>query len=157
MSDIRIDESKKLYGKTFRVALFNGCSCRYSLWCRIDWHNDDWRLSFFDSFRGADHDWRPLQSLNSRQMELATKAIEHAKQWLVEDDDDSQTPSDTRTEVGEGELLVSGVSDKTKPDFLKLAAEKIVESAKSPGRAEQYTEAAIRHALPLAESYLSRE
>lgn len=89
MADIRIDESKKLHGKTFRVAMFKGCSCQHSLWCRIDWHNDDWRLTFFNSFRGADHDWQPLQSLNSKQMELAGKAIEHVQKWFKDDDDES--------------------------------------------------------------------
>jgi len=87
VTEILIDESHKLIGKIFRVAEFGRRACKKCLWCRVDWHNDDWRLTFFDSFRGADHDWKPLQSLNKSQIWLAAKAIEHVQQWLTEGND----------------------------------------------------------------------
>jgi len=83
---IEIDSVRSVRGRIFRVRLRDGLACKTSLWCRLDWHNDDWRLTFYDSFRGADHDWKPLESLNTVQMKLAAEAIVYATRFLSEDD-----------------------------------------------------------------------
>ena len=82
--NILIAKSTRLKGKTFRVAAMEDGACQNTLWCRVDWHDDDWRVAFYDSFRGADHDWKPLESLTRGQMGLAAKAIEHVEQWIAD-------------------------------------------------------------------------
>lgn len=82
MTEIRIDNAVKLKGTVFRVAEMTDGACRRSLYCRIVWKNDDYQVCFYDSMRGADHDWKPLEALRGEQVELAAKAIEHALAWI---------------------------------------------------------------------------
>lgn len=79
---IVIDSSEKLEGKTFRIAQMRGPACQRSLWCRVDWKDDDFRLTFYDHHRSAAHDWKPLNSLSGELLPLAAKAIEHAMEIL---------------------------------------------------------------------------
>lgn len=81
MTEVRIDSESRLQGEVFRVADFTGGCCRRALWCRIYSKNDGFRLCFYESMRGAEHDWQPIDSLGAEQWELAAKAIAHAQSW----------------------------------------------------------------------------
>ena len=83
---IDIKDVRSIKGRVFRVVETKGNLCKSDLWCRLDWADDDWRLTFFDSFRGADHSWKPLESLNSKQMKLAHEAIQYSIRLTTEDD-----------------------------------------------------------------------
>lgn len=85
---IVFDNVDKLDGQTFRVAEMSGRVCNRALWCRLDRKNDDFRLTFYDSLRGAEADWNPLTSLTRELMPLALEAINRAQrlmdQWELE-------------------------------------------------------------------------
>jgi hypothetical protein len=91
MADLRVLDSDKLAGKTFRVAEFDRGVCRRSLWCRIDWHDDDWRVVFFDCWRGASHDWRPMSFIPRQTLDIAIEAMRHAIEWIDKQGEDSTT------------------------------------------------------------------
>lgn len=79
---IVFDNVNKLDGQTFRVAEMSGRECKRALYCRIHRKNDDFRLTFYESVRGAEGDWEPLTSLTREMMPLALEAINRAQRLI---------------------------------------------------------------------------
>lgn len=80
---IRLLDEQDLQGKTFRVGLFRNGSCHKSLWVRVDWDDDDWRIQFFESLRGAEHSWEPIKAVRLELLDLAIEGLRHAKEWIL--------------------------------------------------------------------------
>lgn len=82
---IKIDEVNPLLGQAFRVSEFERPGvCKRSIWCRVDWHDDDWRVQLFDSHRGANQNWEPMDAVSTRDIDLAIAALEQAKKVIAD-------------------------------------------------------------------------
>lgn len=82
---IKVSDATPLLGQAFRVVEYERPGlCKRDMWCRVDWHDDDWRVQLFNSERGANQNWKPLDFVSSRGIDLAVAALQQAKRFIAD-------------------------------------------------------------------------